>query len=114
MPLSEPGWPWLTQALTVEARLMSEVEVELLPVGRARLPGSPMLELLEIYVEQARQLVPHAVRMAAAWRRATPRPDDVGRWEESLVRENGPQALWPGVFAVRSTLQAATTGDVGH
>ncbi|MER5302247.1 hypothetical protein ABT039_22690 [Streptomyces lasiicapitis] len=115
MPVPARGeGPWLTQVLTVEARLVGEVERELLPVWRARLPESPMVDLLELYAASGRALLPYATRMTAAWQEAAARVGDVARWEESVVRGDDPRALLPELMFVGAVLQAAVTGDVGY
>ncbi len=84
-PLAEDDPPWLTQVLAGQAALARELEAELLPVWRHALPASPMVALVEGYVEALRPVAPYARRMVDAWADHPPaRSSAVGtrRWAQ--------------------------------
>ncbi|MBV9025440.1 MAG: hypothetical protein JO362_16990 [Streptomycetaceae bacterium] len=114
-----------------------------LPAWRDRLPGSPMVELVELYISAAQPLLPHAEHLLTAWRDAAlpePTTDEITyearrldttaeqaeanlrfwnarHWEES----SNPRYLWDDLHpawarlgAVRSTMAAAVTGDTDY
>ncbi|MFC1413354.1 hypothetical protein ACEZCY_30970 [Streptacidiphilus sp. N1-12] len=98
-PSGGPEPLWLTQVLSVQADLVRELDQELLPLWRERLGASPMLVLVDAYVEAVRPLLPVAARLVAAWRDApatAPTGAEVLRWaadhsvspEEAAVRLN--------------------------
>ncbi|MFJ9034535.1 hypothetical protein ACIRQP_40065 [Streptomyces sp. NPDC102274] len=143
-PRGADHWSRLhTENLVVLARTVTMARDELLSVWKDRLPGSPMVELVEQYVSGAEPLLPHAERLVAAWHGVTfPEPiaDEIAyeakrlnvsaeegeanlrywkavRWEE----KHHPESLWDDLRpawsylgAVRSTMMAAVTGDTDY
>lgn len=117
---------------------------EFLHGWRTRLPnGSPMAELVDLYVRGADPVVRHAEAVRAAWEGVTlpePAEDDISRqvrysdapadevaarmryeiaarWEEQPDRRSLWEAMepaWIYLGGVRSTMMAAVSGDVEY
>ncbi|MFE7124986.1 hypothetical protein [Streptomyces sp. NPDC057617] len=132
-----------TEDFTALARTVTVVKNELLPAWRDRLPASPMVELVEMYVSGAQPVLPHAETLLAAWHDATlaePSDADIAYearrlnisseqaaanfrfWKAShWEKEHFPRSLeddlrpvWGYLIAVGSTLTAAVTGDTDY
>ncbi|MEV8529247.1 hypothetical protein AB0451_34755 [Streptomyces sp. NPDC052000] len=143
LPPLESRWEaWLIQDLSLHARLHAEVEGELLPLWRGPLTDSPMLWLVERWVEIGRELLPFAERLLAAWNTAPPIPTAAElaaeqdrahdpewaaaqlrlrmarQWEVAVIPTvEQTDLLEPAAMRlakVRSVLTAATTGDVDY
>ncbi|MFF1422020.1 hypothetical protein [Streptomyces sp. NPDC058280] len=142
-PRGADDWTRLhTENLAVLARTVTMAQDEL-SAWKDRLPGSPMVELVEQYVSAAQPLLPHAERLAAAWRGATlpePTADEIAyearrlnvspeegetnlrywkavRWEEehnSSSLWDDLRPVWSYLGAVRTTMMAAVTGDTDY
>ncbi|MFI6803820.1 hypothetical protein ACIBO6_02185 [Streptomyces luteogriseus] len=147
-PRDTSAGPWTlrlrTEHVVVLAEQVSRLQAEFLPGWRDRLPdGSPMVELVEMYVRGALPVVRHADGALAAWRDAAlPEPADdeiayrtrwsnvsadevaarlrydiAAQWEEQSPRHSLWQEMlpaWNFLGAVRSTMMAAVTGDVEY
>ena len=141
----EPWKPRLhTENVAVLAQEAVMLREDFLPEWEARLPaGSPMAELIEMYIEGAQPIVRYTEAVLAAWHQADlpePTDDEIGYktrysdlsaeqaraqlqyeiaagWEEEPPR----RALWEEMLpawnqlgAVRSTMMAAVSGDVEY
>ncbi|MFE9597151.1 hypothetical protein [Streptomyces hokutonensis] len=142
---TEPWTPRLhTEDVAVLADEVTVLREEFLPEWRERLPvGSPMAELVDMYIQGAQPVVRHADAVLAAWRTAAlPEPiadeiayrtrysgapaEDVATqlrfgtaasWEEEPSRRLLWEEMgpaWNHLGAVRSTLMAAASGDVEY
>jgi hypothetical protein len=143
-PRGLASWNCLrTEVFTALARTVRAVQEDLLPSWRHRLDGSPMVELVDLYVSAGRPILPHAEQLMAAWRdvslpepsaeeiayearrlNVTPEEGEVNlrffnahRWEQATV----PRSLWDGLLpvsarlgAIQSTMMAAVTGDTEY
>ncbi|MEY9839566.1 hypothetical protein [Streptacidiphilus sp. EB103A] len=132
-----------TESFHALTRTVELLEVDLLPCGRARLPGSPIVELAELWLGSAQPLLPHAQRLLTAWHDAAPpeptadmiartarrlnvtddlaegrlRYEDAAHWERegnALSLWDELRPLWAHLGAVRSTMTAAVTGDTEY
>ncbi|MFD4561243.1 hypothetical protein ACFWP5_44190 [Streptomyces sp. NPDC058469] len=144
---TEPG-PWTprlrTENVAVLADEVTMLREEFLPEWRERLPaGSPMAELIDMYVRGAQPVVRHADAVLAAWAEAVlpePTEDEIAyrtrytgapaeevaarlrfgtaaSWEEEPPRRllwEEMAPAWNHLGAVRSTMMAAVSGDVEY
>ncbi|NGO67079.1 hypothetical protein [Streptomyces boncukensis] len=142
-PGPERGDRLHVENLTVLARFVENAHDELVPQRRDRLPASPMIELVELYISGAQPLLLHAKRMRAAWHSATlpePATHEIAReawrlsvtqqqaeanlrywnavgWEEEhdpYARWDNPHPAWARLATIGSTMMAAVTGDVDY
>ncbi|MEU9189866.1 hypothetical protein AB0D14_36095 [Streptomyces sp. NPDC048484] len=139
-------WPRLlrTENVLVLGEEVALLQEEFLPEWRARLPdGSPMTELIELYVQGAEPVVRHTEAVWAAWESAVlPEPAEkdiawqarysgtpaaevtarlryeiAARWEEEPDRRSlwgAMEPAWNYLGGVRSTMMAAVSGDVEY
>jgi hypothetical protein len=131
-----------TENVLVLAEQVVLLQEEFLPAWRSRVPsGSPMTELIDLYVRGAQPVVQHAAAVRAAWECTTlpePASDDIARqvryagasadeaaarlrydiaarWEDEPDRRSlwaAMEPAWNYLGGVRSTTMAAVSGDV--
>ncbi|MGN9760028.1 hypothetical protein [Streptomyces sp. SD31] len=140
--------PWTLRLRTENVVVLDEevalLREEFLPGWRTRLPdGSPMVELIDLYVRGAQPVLRHVEAVRVAWDGVVlPEPaiDDVARharysgaptdevtarlwfetaarWEERSDRRSLWEAMepaWNHLGDVRSTVMAAVSGDVEY
>lgn len=98
-PSVSPGSIWLTQVLAGQSALVREVGEELLPVWRRRLSGSPMVALVESYIDSLRPLEAYARRMRKSWTSSPPTmpgPERITRYAYAhrVSAEQAGRELW--------------------
>lgn len=147
-PRDTSARPWAVRLHTENATVLAEevatLVKEFLPGWRERVPGgSPMVELVDMYVRRAQPVVRHAGDLLAAWSEAAlPEPDEdevayrarysgaavsdvearlryeiAARWEEEPPRcflWEEMKPAWNFLGSVRSTMMAAVSGDVEY
>ncbi|MFI2204696.1 hypothetical protein ACH47Z_28690 [Streptomyces sp. NPDC020192] len=144
-PRGPQEWDRLrTEGIVSLGAKVARIEGELLPQWRQRLSsGSPMIDLVEIYVRSAQPIVRHADDILTAWQGAVlrkPTGDEIAdearrldvsieeaesiwRFEEARHWESQPprSALWDELLptwaylgSVCSVVAAAVTGDVEY
>ncbi|MCY0932459.1 hypothetical protein OTB20_41250 [Streptomyces sp. H27-H1] len=100
------------EALIVEIVMMTRIETELLPAWRQRLEGSPMLALIDVYLDCARVLQPYAQAL-----RPLTEPGNEGLTEAYFIGHEADgklRRLWATLGSVQAIIHAAVTGDSGH
>ncbi|KMS74417.1 hypothetical protein ACM01_14090 [Streptomyces viridochromogenes] len=147
-PRDASARPWplrlRTENVVVLAEEVALLREEFLPGWRTRLPdGSPMAELIDLYVRGAQPVLRQAEAVRAAWEGAVlpePAGDEIARhvrysgaptdevtarlrfetaarWEEGPDQRSLWEAMepaWNYLGGVRSTMMAAVSGDVEY